>query len=147
MRDARDAEGGGPGSRRSSRCSSKVGAVGFILIPNLAQYAITLQLAGGVWILQTLPAVFLALCVRTLDRWAVGAGWLAGMVTGTYWLVAGGSSSSLASYPIGDHGGTKLYIGLVAFAANLVVVVVATLVVAAIRRAMATQRPRETAIA
>jgi len=44
----------------------KVGAVGFILIPGLTQYAITLQLAGGAWILQTLPAVFLALYVPWL---------------------------------------------------------------------------------
>ena len=102
----------------------KVGAVGFILIPGLTQYAITLQLAGGVWILQTLPAVFLALYVRWLDRWAVGLGWLAGMATGTYWLLATHFSSSLYSFPVGGVAGTKLYIGLVAFAVNLIVVVV-----------------------
>jgi solute:Na+ symporter, SSS family len=39
-----------------------VGALIWVLsAPN---YAITLQLAGGVWILQTLPAVFLALYIR-----------------------------------------------------------------------------------
>ena len=101
----------------------KVGAVGFILVPGLTQYAITLQLAGGVWILQTLPAIFLALYVPWLDRNAVIAGWAAGMATGTYWLLANGFSSSLSTYPIGADGGTKLYIGLVAFAVNLVVVV------------------------
>ncbi len=111
----------------------KLGAVGFILIPNLTQYAITLQLAGGVWILQTLPAVFLALYVRWLDRWAVTFGWLAGMATGTYWLVAGKFASSLATFPIGGHAGTKLYIGLVAFAINLVVVVVWSLATQAVR--------------
>ncbi|HEX8941173.1 MAG TPA: sodium:solute symporter [Candidatus Limnocylindrales bacterium] len=102
----------------------KLGAVGFILIPNLTQYAITLQLAGGVWILQTLPAVFLALYVRWLGRWAVGAGWLVGIASGTYWLVAGNFASSLYTYPIGGHAGTKLYIGLVAFLLNICVVVV-----------------------
>jgi SSS family solute:Na+ symporter len=102
----------------------KVGAVGFILIPGLTQYAITLQLAGGVWILQTLPAVFLALFVKWPDRWAVIAGWALGMLTGTYWLLANGFSSSLFTYPIGGPSGTKLYIGLVAFAINIVVVVV-----------------------
>ena len=111
----------------------KLGAVGFILIPNLTQYAITLQLAGGVWILQTLPAVFLALYVRWLDRWAVTFGWLAGMATGTYWLVAGKFASSLATFPIGGHAGTKLYIGLVAFAINLIVVVVWSLATQAVR--------------
>jgi SSS family solute:Na+ symporter len=106
----------------------KVGAVGFILIPGLTQYAITLQLAGGVWILQTLPAVFLALFVKWLDRRAVIAGWAVGMASGTYWLLASGFTSSLFAYPIGGPGGTKLYIGLVAFAINLVVVVVGSLV-------------------
>ena len=111
----------------------KVGAVGFILIPGLTKYAITLQLAGGVWILQTLPAVFLALYVRRLDRWAVGLGWLAGMVSGTYWLVANGFSSSLTAYPIGGAAGTKMYIGLVAFAINLVVVVAGSAIAIATR--------------
>jgi solute:Na+ symporter, SSS family len=101
----------------------KVGAVGFILVPGLTQYAITLQLAGGVIILQTLPAVFLALYVRWLDRWAVLAGWAAGMIAGVYWLAAGNFASSLASYPVGGQGGTKLYIGLVAFLINIAVVV------------------------
>jgi SSS family solute:Na+ symporter len=101
----------------------KVGAVGFILIPGLTQYAITLQLSGGVWILQTLPAVFLALYVPWLDRRAVTAGWVVGMTTGTYWLLANGFSSSLYTFPVGDAGGTKLYIGLVAFLLNFVVVV------------------------
>ncbi|MDP9271206.1 MAG: sodium:solute symporter [Chloroflexota bacterium] len=106
----------------------KVGAVGFILIPGLTQYAITLQLAGGVWILQTLPAVFLALFVNWLDRRAIIAGWALGMASGTYWLLANGFTSSLLAYPIGGPGGTKLYIGLVAFAINLAVVVVGSIV-------------------
>ena len=115
----------------------KVGAVGFILIPGLTQYAITLQLAGGVWILQTLPAVFLALYVRWLDRWAVTAGWAAGMFAGTAWLVSNGFASSLYAFPIGGHGGTKMYIGLVAFALNIGVVVVWSAVAHALGRARA----------
>jgi len=115
----------------------KVGAVGFILIPGLTQYAITLQLAGGVWILQTLPAVFLALFVKWPDRSAVIAGWALGMLSGTYWLLANGFSSSLFTYPIGGPGGTKLYIGLVAFAINIVVVVVGSVVAHALGGARA----------
>ena len=105
----------------------KVGAVGFILIPGLTQYAITLQLAGGAWILQTLPAVFLALFLKWLDRRAVFVGWALGMITATYWLAANGFSSSLFAFPIGGHGGTKLYIGLVAFAINIAVVVLGSI--------------------
>src|SRR5439155_308994 len=111
----------------------KVGAVGFILIPGLTQYAITLQLAGGVIILQTLPAVFLALYVRWLDRWAVLAGWAAGMIAGVYWLASTGFSSSLASYPVGGGQGTKLYIGLVAFLVNIAVTFVWSAVAAVLR--------------
>ncbi len=115
----------------------KVGAVGFILIPNLTQYAITLQLAGGVWILQTLPAVFLALYARWLDRWAVGLGWLVGIVSGTYWLFEGKFASSLYTYPIGGAAGTKLYIGFVAFLLNIGVVVVVSALAHVLGRAHA----------
>ena len=53
-------------------------ALAFILtVP--AQYALYYQTAGGVWILQTLPAVFLALFVPWLDLWATLLGWAVGM--------------------------------------------------------------------
>lgn len=45
------------------------------------------------------------------------------MTTGTYWLLANGFTSSLYTFPVGDAGGTKLYIGLAAFLLNFVVVV------------------------
>ena len=60
----------------------KVGAVVFILVLP-TQYAIDFQLLGGVWILQTLPAIVFGLYTRWLHRWALLAGWLAGMVAGT----------------------------------------------------------------
>jgi SSS family solute:Na+ symporter len=60
----------------------KVGALAFVLmLPS--KYAINLQLLGGVWIIQTLPAVFLGLLTRWFDRRAVLIGWLGGMATGT----------------------------------------------------------------
>ncbi|MBU6437498.1 MAG: sodium:solute symporter, partial [Betaproteobacteria bacterium] len=46
-----------------------------------SQYAIQLQLLGGIWIIQTLPAVVLGLYLRWLEPkslllgWAVGIGW------------------------------------------------------------------------
>ncbi|MBO0744866.1 MAG: sodium:solute symporter [Candidatus Dormibacteraeota bacterium] len=91
-----------------------------------AKQAINLQLAGGVWIMQTLPAVFLAMFVRWLDRWAILAGWIAGMGFGTYWVVEDNFKSSLHIYPFGPPAGTPLYGGLVAFAINLAVVLVWT---------------------
>ena len=43
------------------------------------QFSIDLQLIGGVIILQTLPAVALGLYTRWFHRWALIAGWAAGM--------------------------------------------------------------------
>lgn len=56
----------------------KFGAVGFILIPGLTQYAITLQLAGGVWILQTLPpSSSPCMCPGSTDGLSRPVGWSA----------------------------------------------------------------------
>jgi SSS family solute:Na+ symporter len=64
----------------------KAGALAFVLfLPN--KYAIDLQLLGGVWIIQTLPSVFIGLVTRWYDRRALLLGWLAGMVAGT-WIAA-----------------------------------------------------------
>jgi SSS family solute:Na+ symporter len=60
----------------------KVGAVMFVIfLPT--EYAIDLQLLGGVWIVQTLPSVIFGLYTRWLHRWALLTGWFAGMLTGT----------------------------------------------------------------
>jgi SSS family solute:Na+ symporter len=104
----------------------KFGALAFILWAP-ATNVIYFQLAGGVWILQTLPAVILALYVPMLNRWAVIAGWAAGMATGTYWLVQEQFKVTIHGFPLfGPHN--KLYIALVAFMVNLGVVVVGSLV-------------------
>ncbi|HEY8041612.1 MAG TPA: sodium:solute symporter [Polyangiaceae bacterium] len=61
----------------------KFGALAFIvLVPQ--KYAIQLQLLGGVWILQTLPAIVVGLYTRWLHRWGLLAGWAAGMTIGTW---------------------------------------------------------------
>jgi SSS family solute:Na+ symporter len=60
----------------------KVGALVFILfVPT--QYAIQLQLLGGVWIIQTLPAVMLGIYTRWFNAWALLLGWAAGIISGT----------------------------------------------------------------
>ncbi len=63
----------------------KFGAVLCILLID-PQFSIDLQLIGGVIILQTLPAVAIALYTRWLHRWALVAGWVAGMALGMYLL-------------------------------------------------------------
>ena len=65
----------------------KVGALVFILfVPT--QYAIQLQLLGGIWIIQTLPPVMLGVYTRWFNPWALLAGWAAGTIAGTAMAVA-----------------------------------------------------------
>jgi solute:Na+ symporter, SSS family len=60
----------------------KVGALVFILfVPT--QYAIQLQLLGGIWIIQTLPAVMLGAYTRWFNAWALLVGWAVGTFAGT----------------------------------------------------------------
>jgi SSS family solute:Na+ symporter len=112
----------------------KFGALVFVLALSNS-YAINLQLLGGVWILQTLPAIVGGLYTRWFHRWALFAGWAAGMAWGT-WLAYGVKSPTqdhfggpLVNLPWSDT--TKVYIALLAFALNLIVAVVLTVVLRA----------------
>jgi SSS family solute:Na+ symporter len=60
----------------------KFGALVFIIFLPLA-YAINLQLLGGIWMIQTLPAVIIALYTRWFHDRALLIGWLIGIATGT----------------------------------------------------------------
>ena len=106
----------------------KVGAL-VIIITLPTKYAIELQLLGGVWILQTLPAIVIGLYTRWLHRWALVAGWAVGMTVGT--LMAA-SQDFAPTYPL-EVFGTKInaYTGVFALAANLVVTLVLTVVLRA----------------
>jgi SSS family solute:Na+ symporter len=97
----------------------KVGAVVFILVVP-ATYVVNFQLAGGVWILQTLPAVFLALYARRLDRRAIVLGWAVGTGWGTYVLAQTGFDEATRSFAVFGH--ESVYVGLPAVALNLAVV-------------------------
>jgi SSS family solute:Na+ symporter len=80
----------------------KVGALVFILfVPT--EYAIQLQLLGGIWIIQTLPAVMLGAYTRWFNSWALLVGWAAGTMVGTAMAVA---VHLVAAYPlkIGGYG-------------------------------------------
>ena len=60
----------------------KAGALVFILaVPQ--QYAIQLQLLGGIWIIQTLPPVLLGLYTRWFNPWALLVGWAVGIGLGS----------------------------------------------------------------
>jgi len=115
---------------------TKVGALLFVLLLD-KQNALNFQLLGGVWILQTLPALVFGLFTRWFHRWALLAGWAAGMVYGTVTAYGGCTActtrpfgNSLAIVPgLGDAG----YIGLTALALNIVVLVVGTVVLKALK--------------
>jgi solute:Na+ symporter, SSS family len=66
---------------------AKMGALIFILfVPT--KFAIELQLLGGIWIIQTLPAVMLGAYTRWFNDWALLCGWAAGTSAGTLMAVA-----------------------------------------------------------
>jgi len=104
----------------------KLGALAFIVfLPT--EYAIDLQLMGGIWILQTLPAVISAVCpipFRISGRGLL-AGWVTGMVLGT-WLTFGTGLKPLVVLPVLQQTYT-IYIGLVALVANLAITWVGSL--------------------
>jgi solute:Na+ symporter, SSS family len=116
----------------------KIGAVLVILLIS-PQFSIDLQLIGGVIILQTLPAVAIALYTNWLHRWGLVAGWLAGMGMG-FWMLwqipnkatnhnhFGGSAFPLNKWfdptAIGLDKGTLVYVGFVAVIVNVLVAVI-----------------------
>jgi SSS family solute:Na+ symporter len=60
----------------------KLGALAFVLwVPT--DYAVYLQLLGGIWIIQTLPAVILGAFTDWFNDWALLVGWAAGTIAGT----------------------------------------------------------------
>src|SRR5216684_1151836 len=114
----------------------KFGALVFVLGFS-SQYAIYLQLLGGVWIIQTLPAVVLGRYTRWLNQWALLIGWATGIVTGT-WMAA--SVNFAAAYPLHIGGLTAPgYIAVWTLILNLVVTVVLT----AILNALGAAKPRD----
>jgi solute:Na+ symporter, SSS family len=114
----------------------KVGALAFILfLPT--QYALDLQLLGGLWILQTLPALVFGLFTRWFRAEGLLLGWAAGILWGS-WTAWSNGLKPLASITLG--GATyAFYVGLGALILNVVVAAVATVIVARIspRRAVA----------
>ena len=116
----------------------KVGALVFIIFLPL-QYAIQLQLLGGIWISQTIPSVIVGLYTRWLNPWALIIGWAAGLVSGT-WMVASNGFQS-AVFPLAIDGLTiPGYAALYALAINFVVSIVLSLLLNPIRATRGTDR-------
>lgn len=94
----------------------KLAALGCVLLLN-PQYAIWLQTLGGVWILQTLPALICGLFIPWLGAPGLIAGWLAGMVIGNWLVFSDGLVPTHSLAAIGLPW--TVYTGLIALAANL----------------------------
>lgn len=101
----------------------KFGALVFIVfVPT--QYAVYLQLLGGIWIIQILPAVMLGAYTSWFNGWALLVGWAAGTVVGTAMAVAVNLTPTYALHVAG-----YVFPGYAAFYTvilNIVLVVVLT---------------------
>jgi SSS family solute:Na+ symporter len=128
----------------------KLGAVLAILFID-PQFSIDLQLIGGAIILQTLPSVALGLYTRWMHRGALITGWVVGMVVALWMLYEipktavdpkthaltvvkehfGGSAFPLSK--LGFDTKLTVYPGLVSVIVNVLVVVIVTLILRAMR--------------
>jgi SSS family solute:Na+ symporter len=119
----------------------KLGAL-LVIIAIDPQFSIDLQLIGGVVILQTLPAVVFGLYTRWFHRWALLAGWAAGLIAGLWMLYDNanpligkahfaGSQWALSRWSLDT---TKtVYVGILAVAINILVAAVFTVVLRAVK--------------
>src|SRR6201989_1768589 len=104
----------------------KVGALAFILfLPT--QYALDLQLLGGLWILQTFPALVFGLFTRWFRAEGLLLGWVAGIGWGS-WTAWSNGLKPLASLAFGGTSYT-FFVGLGALILTIAVAAVATVIV------------------
>jgi SSS family solute:Na+ symporter len=97
----------------------KLGALAFVLLVR-SQFAIELQLLGGVWILQVLPAVVGGLFTRFFHAPGLLWGWVTGMAAGTAMTASLGLRSSIFPLHFGGHV-YGVYAALPALVLNLAV--------------------------
>lgn len=102
----------------------KFGALIFVLELQ-STYAIQLQLLGGVWMCQTLPAVIIALYTRWFNPVGLLAGWAAGMISGT--VMVWQMQLRTSTYPLEIFGLTfPTYAALLALILNIAVAAAVT---------------------
>jgi solute:Na+ symporter, SSS family len=112
----------------------KVGALLVILfLPT--KFALDLQLLGGLWILQTFPAVVFGLYVNRFRAPALLAGWAVGFFGGS-WLAWSDGIKPVHTLHFGSTS-ASVYVGLLALVANILVAV-------AVNLALPMQRTRPT---
>jgi SSS family solute:Na+ symporter len=99
----------------------KLGAL-LVIIYLPTQFALDLQLLGGLWILQTFPAVVFGLYTQALRANALLAGWAVGFFGGTAIAWSDGLKP-LHQTGFGDFK-FSIYVGLLALAANIATVLI-----------------------
>lgn len=109
----------------------KFGALVFVLGMDQSA-AINMQLLGGIWILQTFPAIVAGLYTRWFHKSALLIGWAVGIAWGTFTahnvvnpVTHAYFGGSIAAIPFTN---ITVYIGVTAFALNLIVATVFTLI-------------------
>ncbi|MDZ4791148.1 MAG: sodium:solute symporter family protein [Hyphomicrobiales bacterium] len=105
----------------------KVGALAVILLMP-TKFAIDLQLLGGVWMIQIFPAIIFGLFTRLFSGWALLAGLIAGLASGTY-LVWGPALT-----PIVPLGSVSVYAGLYALTINIAISASLSIIVIMMKR-------------
>lgn len=95
-----------------------IGALVFIVaIP--IKFAVQLQLLGGMWVIQTFPAIAFSVFTRFFNGWALLIGWLVGIITAT-WLVAANAFGAIWVFHIFGHA-VPSYIALATVILNAAV--------------------------
>jgi SSS family solute:Na+ symporter len=95
------------------------------------QYAINLQLLGGVLVLQTLPAIVFGLWKRLFHHQALLAGWALSLVIAGILLMQLNLQSSVYPLVVGGRV-VSVYVGLIALVGNLVISAAGTIVMDAL---------------
>ncbi|HEY4266093.1 MAG TPA: sodium:solute symporter [Micropepsaceae bacterium] len=104
---------------------AKVGALMFIIfLPH--EYAIQMQLLGGIWIIHTFPAMIFGLYTRWLNSKALLIGWAVGMIVGT-WMAAANKFGAIYEFQMFGIA-IRAYIAITSVLLNFGVSVVLTLV-------------------
>ena len=107
----------------------KFGALAFVVFLPM-KFAINLQLLGGIWMLQVVPAVVFGLYTRWFRAHALLAGWALGMTLGTTLSWMQGVKPTYAVPGIGT-----VYIGVIALAVNIVLAALITVIADRLRLA------------
>lgn len=105
----------------------KVGALAFTLFLPV-QFALDLQLLGGLWILQTFPALVFWLYTRWFRAEGLLAGWAVGMLWGS-WTAWSNGLKPVATISFAGASHT-FYVGLGALILNVIVAAIVTAIVA-----------------